>query len=364
MEGDSHRHININITPGVVARAVLVIALFWFLYFVRDLVVVILAALVIASGIEPIIAWLKRYRIARTLAVILIYLVLLTVLIGLFYFFMPSLLNDLSDLLAKIPTYFETISVWNPFNTGGESTGNSLVENLGLSGGFSFKDLINNFNTAFVSTSQGLVQTLSTLFGGLLSFVLIVVLSFYLAVQEDGVAKFLQIVLPSHHERYVIGLWRRSQVKIGLWLQGQLLLGLVIGVLVYLGLTILSVENALFLAILAALFEIIPIFGPILSAIPSTLIALSDGGLTKGLLVIGLYIIVNQFENHLIYPLVVKKIVGIPPILVIIALIVGFKLAGVLGVILSVPIAAVLVELLDDFHKDKIARVERARATQ
>jgi predicted PurR-regulated permease PerM len=116
---------------------------------------------------------------------------------------------------------------------------------------------------------------------------------------------------------------------------------------------ILGVRNALFLALLAAVFEIIPIFGPILSAIPSTLVALLDGGLTKGLLVVGLYTIVNQFENHLIYPLVVKKIVGIPPILVILAVIVGFKLAGLLGIILSVPIAAVFVEFLNDVQRDK-----------
>ena len=107
------------------------------------------------------------------------------------------------------------------------------------------------------------------------------------------------------------------------------------------------------MALLAAAFEIIPIFGPILAAIPATIIGLIDGGVTMGLLVVGLYVLIQQFENHLIYPLVVRKVVGIPPIIVILAVIVGFKLAGVLGVILSVPIAAVLVELLDDVQRDK-----------
>ena len=120
----------------------------------------------------------------------------------------------------------------------------------------------------------------------------------------------------------------------------------------------MGVRSALLLALLAAIFEIIPIFGPILSAIPSTLIGLADGGLTLGLLIIGLYVIINQFENHLIYPLVVKKVVGIPPIIVILALIVGFQLAGVLGMLLSVPVSAVIVELLEDLQKTKISKIK------
>ena len=139
----------------------------------------------------------------------------------------------------------------------------------------------------------------------------------------------------------------------------KLLFGIIIGILVYLGLTILDIPNAFLLAILAALFEIIPVFGPILSAIPGILVALSLGGVTKGLLVAGFYIIVQQFENHLIYPLVVRKIVGVPPILVILAIIVGAKLAGFLGILLSVPLATALVEYLDDFQKDKIARLAK-----
>ena len=125
---------------------------------------------------------------------------------------------------------------------------------------------------------------------------------------------------------------------------------------------ILGIRNALFLAILAMVFEIIPVFGPILSAIPAILIGFTDGGLSQALIVTGFYIIIQQFENHLIYPLVVKKIIGVPPILVIIALIVGAKLAGFLGIILSVPVATAFVEYLDDFQKNKIAKMAEASA--
>jgi len=183
--------------------------------------------------------------------------------------------------------------------------------------------------------------------------VLIIVFSFYFSVQETGVDDFLRVVTPSQRQAYVLNLWKRSQEKIGKWMQGQLVLGLIVGVLLYLGLTILGIPNALLLAVIAGLFELIPVFGQILAAIPALAIAFSDGGLTALLLVGGLYLVVQQFEAHLIYPVVVKKVVGVPPLLVILALIVGAKLAGFLGILLSVPIAAAIQEFVADVDKEK-----------
>ena len=119
------------------------------------------------------------------------------------------------------------------------------------------------------------------------------------------------------------------------------------------------VENALLLAVIAGLFEIIPLFGPILAAIPAVTLSLVTGGMTSALLVVGLYIIVHQFENQLIYPLVVRKIVGVPPLVSILALIIGYKLAGFVGLLISVPVATMLIEFLNDVEKNKIAEAER-----
>src|SRR4051812_14141538 len=116
---------------------------------------------------------------------------------------------------------------------------------------------------------------------------------------------------------------------------------------------IIGIKHALLLAAIAAVFELIPVFGPILSAVPAVLLALVDGGTTQAFLVIGLYLIIHQFENHLLYPLVVRKIVGISPMVVILALVIGAKLAGFLGILLSVPIAAAVMEWVDDIEKHK-----------
>jgi predicted PurR-regulated permease PerM len=118
---------------------------------------------------------------------------------------------------------------------------------------------------------------------------------------------------------------------------------------------IFQVPHALAFGFLAAVFELIPVFGPIISAIPAVLSAFAENGLPLGLTVIGVFLLIQQFENHLFYPLVVKKLVGIPPLVVILALIAGWQLAGFWGVILSIPVGVVLMEYFNDLQRERLA---------
>lgn len=386
------KNFSINIKSGTIIKALVILAIVGFLYLVSDLILVVLASVVIASAIEPFVILFSKARIARLPSVIIIYAGFFGALIGIFYFFVPTLLNETLSFTNSFPRYFDSSAVWNPLSKEKTDQSQKIAQNVSrgiiqskeianeFSSGFNklissknsdisadqsinkeisptkegFTDLIKNFQGILSHFSSGFVNTMSAVFGGILSFVLIIVLSFYLAVQEDGVVNFLKVITPLRDEKYVISLWKRSQRKIGYWMQGQILLGVIVGVLIYLGLTILGVKNALLLSVFAALFEIIPLFGPVIAAIPAVLLSFSDGGLAAGVLVIGLYLIIQQFENHLIYPLVVKKVVGVSPILVILALVIGYKLAGFLGVLLSVPVAAAITEYFKDVVDGKI----------
>lgn len=349
----------IQISTGTIVKAVLVVLFFAAFYYLRDIVLVVLLAIIIASAIEPGTQWLLRRRVPRILAVLLIYSTAVMILVGAFYFLFLPLLNQSAELLSSLPGYLGELQVWNPLQDSKILSSGSAVE--GFSKNFSLSQIVEQINSTVTSLSNGFFSTASTVFGGILSFLLVVVLSFYLSVESDGVSKFLRIVTPDKNEKYVLDLWRRSQHKIGLWMQGQVVLAVIVGMLVYLGLTLLGVENALLLAILAGMFEIIPIFGPILAAIPAVTLALVTDGMTSAIMVIGLYIIIQQFENQLIYPLVVRKIVGVPPLISILALIIGGKLAGFVGLLISVPLATMLMEFFNDIEKDKIAEAERLK---
>ncbi len=342
------RKFNISISSGTIVKAVLWVVFLFLLYYIKDIVLVVLAAIVIASAIEPAAHWCIEHKISRLPAIIGIYFILGALLAVFFIFFVPSVLNEALTYLNNLPESINLNNLWNPLSDSG-FTG-VITENT-----FSIREFINSSRDAISGTSAGAFRTASFIFGGVLSFVLMIVLSFYLAVQEDGVGNFLKIVSPLKHHDYIINLWKRSQKKIGYWMQGQLILALIVGVLVYLGLMVLGIKHALLLAVIAALFEIIPIFGPIISVVPAVLIALATGTPTSAFLVMGLYLIIQQFENHLLYPLVVRKIVGISPIVVILALVIGAKLAGFLGALLAVPIASALMEWVDDVEKGKEA---------
>ena len=346
------RQLNISITAGTVVKAIVILVAAWLLFTLRGIVLDVLAAVVIASAIEPGVRALMRWRLPRTLAVITVYLLLFVLFFVLFYFFFPSILEDFATFVATLPTYLDAFSRSGAFDTYANILGvpaPSLVSSNDIMASIrSALDVSSIFGDAFT--------TISTIFGGVFSLILIIVFSFYFAVLETGVDDFLHIIAPKKYQSYILDLWRRAQHKIGLWMQGQLILALVMGVLVYLGLTILGVKHALVLAVIAAVFEIIPVFGPTLAAVPAVMIGFVDGGVTIGLLVVALYVIFQQFENHLIYPLVVTRVVGVPPLLVILALIIGAELAGFLGVILSVPVAAAIQELARDIETGRLGK--------
>ena len=331
--------------------------LFWVLFLLKDLVLVLLLSIVVASAVEPGTQWFVRRGVPRLFSVILIYLLTATLFFSLIFFLLLPLLSESSEFLKNSTSYFNVNLLSSTIANNDFLSSQPII--AGFTSGFDLEQLIGNINSIVANISSNAFGTVTSIFGGILSLVLTIVLSFYLAVEEDGVGKFLKAITTIRHEKYVVSLWNRSQRKIGLWMQGQLVLAIIIGMLVYLGLLILGVPNALFLAVLAAAFEIIPLFGPILASIPAIMIASVSGGLPLALLVIGLYIIVHQFENQLIYPLVVKKVVGVSPVVSIVALATGWQLAGFIGIVLSVPVASVIIEFFNDFEKDKVEKTER-----
>lgn len=337
-----NKEIKVSITSGTVFAALFIVAgayLFWLL---RDLALLVLTAIVIASAIEPGVAFFIRHHLPRFLAALVVYVLVFGSIFGLLYFLFPPIIADAAGFLSATPKYLETLNAASPF-------GNANL----IGSGSSFTQTLISLQNVFTATSGGVLQLLITFFGGIFSLILIVVLSFYFALQDTGVDDFLRMVMPVAYEEYSVDLWKRSQKKIGLWMQGQILLSVIVGILVYLGLLIISIPYALLLAVFTAVAEIIPVFGSLIAGTVAAIVAYSTGGVPLGLIVAGLYVVVNQFESNLIYPLIVKKIVGIPPLLVIVALIAGYTLAGFLGVLLSVPVAAVVLELMTDFDKRK-----------
>lgn len=344
----------ITITPTSVVTAAAVVLGVWLVFYLKDLFLILLTAIVIASSIEPAVLWFMKYRIIRPAAVALVYVVIIGFLFGFAYLLFPPLIEETAGFVATLPQYVSSFNLDELISSQFLTTTREVVS-VDTS---SLAQTLAQFGDIFTSTGEGAFRAVSGVFGGVFSFFLILLLSFYFAIQETGIDDFIRIMAPVRHQKYAVSLWRRSQAKIGQWMQGQLLLSLIVAVLTYLWLTILGVPYALLLAIFAAIAELVPVFGSLAAAIPAIIVAGTFGGLTTAVLAGGGYLVINQIQGNLIYPLVVKRVVGVPPLLVILALIAGAQLAGFLGVLLSVPLAAALREFVSDVEKAKLVEAK------
>ena len=336
---------------NIVVLGLVVLALF----IMKELVFVILTSVVLASFIRTAAVSVKnRFGLSRILSVALMYLITFCAIAGVFYFFIPVLVVEVSNLLPVLADYLPgNIPLVNNLN----------VDTLGAIGtpvyeaSESLGPLVNNFRSFLLIISSGFGNTLSAFFGGVLNVVVVIVISFYLSVSTDGIESFLRILSPVDKEAYVIDLWKRSQRKIALWMQGQLFLGVVVGILTFIGLTLLGVEQAILLAVVAAIFELIP-FGIFLAAVPAISIAFGAGGISLALLVAALYTLIQQLEGYLISPLVMNKMTGVSPLVVILSVLIGVHLAGFWGLILAVPVAVTILEYINDLEKERLLRMQ------
>jgi len=312
-----------------------VLALFW----ARQALIILFLAIVISSSIDGLVSWLQRKKIPRIFGTLLIFLVALTILALLLYTLIPIAIFELQSLLGNLKKI--EIPIFGALDISQFVGIDKYLGNLGnladvlFSGGVSFLNIV------------------AAVFGNLALIITTLILSFYLTVNRAGVEKFLRIILPIIYEDYIVGIYLRARKKMGRWLQGQILLMLVVGAATTIGLWILGVKYSLILGILAGVLEIVPIVGPIFSGTIAFLVAISESWIL-GLYVIILFLVIQQAESHLLIPLIMRKTVGISPVVVVIALLAGSQIAGLVGIILAVPTAVVLQEVIEDWERKKL----------
>lgn len=331
----------IDISTGIIFRTILIILGIGLLYLVRDVIALFFTSIILASAMEPGVNWMHRKKIPRSLGILLIYAVLFSLIGLLFYFMVPVIVKQFNDFTGNFPVYFEKISgIFRGFQNYTSSHNININENRSL-----------NLSTELSQLSQGLFSTTIGVFSGFLSIIIVLSMTFYLSVKEDGMKKFIVMVTPLKYEEYIISLFERMKNKIGRWMLGQIFLMFVVFLLVFLALFFLKVPYALILAVIAGVLEIIPFVGPIIAGALATLVGFLISPVV-GFTVLIIFIIIQQVESNLITPQVMRKVVGLNPIAVILALLIGAKLGGVLGAILAIPVATAAAVFIGDLmHK-------------
>lgn len=310
----------------------------FFLYMIRDIIALFFMSLVLASIINPLASWCQSKGWSRGGAVLVLYALILALIGVIMTLLVPAVVTETRDLLHNAD------GIWASFlGTLGPLRHFVAAQGLGDSLGGALSSVASGLNVA----AGGIVATIRGLVGGLASLVIVLVVAFYLVVSEDALKRLFRAVAPEAYQPYLVDLFQRIERAVGGWVRGQLILSVIIGIAVYVTLKILGVKYALVLALVAGVAEAIPYIGPIFSAIPAILIALTQSPVL-GMLVAVMYVVIQQVENHVLVPKVMQKVTGLHPIVSIFAMLIGVKVAGLVGALLAIPVAMMLGIVVGD----------------
>jgi predicted PurR-regulated permease PerM len=220
--------------------------------------------------------------------------------------------------------------------------------------GLLFGDLGNIIRNIFtVATgNQTIFNRTVGVFNGFFSGLTVLVISFYLVAEQKGMISFIKSLVPPNHQDFAMTLVRKIQNRMGRWVIGQLILSFCIFAVTFAGLSLLGVKYALFLALLAGLLEVIPYIGPFVAAVPAIFFAFLQSP-ALGVAVAGLYLLVQKTEGYFLVPKIMEKTVGTSPLLVLISLLIGYKLAGILGLLLAVPLVSAISLVITELYANQ-----------
>lgn len=318
--------------------------MFWFLFRFHNLLLMLFAALIISNATQPLIRWLNQRGISRATGGIAIYAVLI-ILIGLFIWLGSPLIIDqtatLSSTLADIYQIIrQTIS----------GSGNLIARRLAtaMPAQFSLAAAAPSESEDVLATLTQLNEILMSGFRSLLGIIATFLLAFYWTLESERVKRGLLLLFPQEKRTVVRDIIAESEDKLSNYVIGQGVLVLAIGVLALIAYLIIGLPHALTLAIFAGLMEAVPLLGPVLGAIPAGLVALSLSPLHVLWVVIATTVI-QQLENTLLVPRIMNRAVGVRPLVTLLAMYAFGSLFGVVGVLISIPLAAIIQLLLDRF---------------
>lgn|SRR3989344_5646110 len=307
-------------------------------YRLREVVVAILLSVFVSTALSGGVTRLEKLKVPRILGTIMVFVASLSIVAFLIYTVIPIAIIELNSLLGNLNGV--TSKILGSEAT--ESISKFISPNLG------------NLANVLLSGNAPLLDVIGVFLGGATYFFTVLVLSFYLTVSHNGVRDFMRAILPRSIENGVIGIYERTAKKIGKWFNAQLLLCSAVGLTVGLALWLMGVKYALTLGLLAGVFELVPVIGPIFSGAIAVVIASSDS-MSLGIYVLILFLIVQQIESNVLVPLVLRKAIEIHPAVILISLLGGIKLAGLPGMLLAIPVAVVAVELIENWSTMKSA---------
>ena len=310
--------------------------IFYVIYLARDIAIWFFFALVISILLQPAVNFLRKAYIPKFVAIFLIYLSIFGFLGLLIYLTAPIFVYEIKQFSQSLPDYFERIS--------------PLLRQFGFDVAEGFSEITNILTGNLEKSSKGVISALLTFFGGLASTVFILAIAFFLYLEEKGVERVLILLSPKKYEAYIMTLFRRAQNKVAGWFGARILACLFVGVASFIVFYIFGIKYAFILALLAGILNFVPYVGPwITSVLLIVFVASSSTSWFLVFYILSAFLLIQLIENSLLTPVLMKKMIDLPPVLVLLALLVGSQIFGFLGTIFAVPVFGIVYEFLKEF---------------
>ncbi len=312
------------------------IVLLWCAYLTRHALLIIYVSGLLAVGFSPMVRLIERQtvlpigskRFPRWLAILLLYLVILGSVFLIGFLIFPPLVHQAQSLGKQLPEMFDKAQQF-------------LIDRGILREHLTLREAVARAPAGSGDAVGAVAGAVVNVAGGIFGIVTILILTFYILVDADRLRSFMLRLFPRERRSQAAQGAREVTEKVSAWLGGQLVLATIIGTTSAIGLWALGVPFFYVLALISGVGEMIPVVGPILSAIPALAVAATIS-LEKVLFVLIFFVVQQQFENHVLVPKVMSRQVGVSAVTVIVALLIGGELLGILGAILAVPTAAIL----------------------
>lgn len=317
----------VEISSKTIIFTVLFLLSLGLLWQIRELIFSLFIAFIIAGALKPAVAYLEQIKLPRIVATFITYLTFIFIIYGVFALIIPPLLSEMIFLSKNLPRIIDSI--------------------------FSNSNIVFNFDF-LTQNIPGIANQTLTFVKGIFSNAIFVsstlFFGFYFLLEKNLESQLLSIFFEEIELKKIEIISDRAQKRMSSWFWGEIILMIIVGVMIYVGLSVIGMKYVLALSVLAGLLEVIPSLGPIASSVPAILIGLSFSPV-MGLYCAILYLVVQQLENNLIVPVIMKKVTGLHPIVTLIVMVIGGKLAGILGILLAVPSTIFIETILIESQK-------------
>jgi len=322
-----------------------ILLLFFLLYRFSQIVFILLVAIVLGTAVRPVVNWLNRRGIPRPVGVLFVYLLLLCLVAGLIVLLPPLFAGQFKDFTSNLPVYYGI------FRSSLLQSSSHILQQIAIQLPQQITGFTSNPGTGTEEMLSRLAQSLTYIDDfshGLFIALAVFILGFYWVLESDRFIHNALLWAPLNQRDSIRELIAEIEAKLGGFILGQGFLCLIVGVMALIAYLVIGLPYALLLAVFAGIMEAVPIFGPILGAVPALLIALSIGPATA-LWVVAATLVIQALENHLLVPRVMRRSVGVNSLVTLLAFLAFTSLLGLMGAILAVPMAAIIQLIINRF---------------